>query len=175
MMTDIGMDTGDILLIEETEIGPEETAGELYGRLAAIGARVLLRTLDALESGALRRIPQNEALASKCCMLKKEHGKLDFHQTAQQVHDHVRGVNPWPGAYASLDDGAVLKIWKTRVTGESSADRPVGACFGDGRTGLFVQCADGPLELLEVQAAGGKRLDGKTFLRGKPIAGRTLS
>ncbi len=175
MMTDIGMDTGDILLKAETPIGPDETAGELYGRLAAIGARVLLDTLDALQAGTLRRTPQDEALATKCCMLKKEHGKLDFQQTAQQVHDRVRGVNPWPGAYALLDDGSTLKVWRTQKAGPQSAAYPAGTCFGDARTGLFVQCADGAVELLEVQAAGGKRLDGRAFLRGRPIAGRTLS
>ena len=175
MMTDIGMDTGDILLKAETAIGPDETAGELYDRLAVIGARVLLDTLAALQAGTLRRTPQDEALATKCCMLKKEHGKLDFQQTAQQVHDRVRGVNPWPGAYALLDDGSTLKIWKTQKAGPQSAAYPAGTCFGDARTGLFVQCADGAVELLEVQAAGGKRLDGHTFLRGRPIAGHTLS
>lgn len=175
MMTNIGMDTGDMVLTEETTIGPDETAGELYDRLAVIGARVLMRTIEALENGTLRRIPQDDALATKCCMLKKEHGKMDFGKTVQQVHDHVRGTNPWPGAYAMLDDGATLKIWKTRITGDQSSALPIGTCAGDGKSGLFVQCADGCIEILELQAAGGKRLDGKTFLRGKPLAGRLLS
>ena len=175
MMTDIGMDTGDILLAEETPIGPEETAGELYERLSLIGARVLLRTLEALENGTLLRIPQDEALATRCRMLKKEHGKLDFSEPVQRVHDRVRGVNTWPGAYATLDDGSVLKIWKTRPAAAGGAALPPGACVGGAKEGLFVQCADGLIELIEVQAAGGKRLDGRAFLRGRPIVGRTLS
>ena len=175
MMTDIGMDTGDILLKAETAIGPDETAGELYDRLAAIGARVLLDTLAALQAGTLQRTPQDEALATKCCMHKKEHGKLDFQQTAQQVHDRVRGVNPWPGAYAAIDGGGTLKIWKARLTGAQGAALPPGACVGDARGRLFVKCADELLELLEVQAPGGRRLDGRAFLRGRPLARRVLS
>ena len=175
MWTDIGMDTGDMLLREETAIGPDETAGELYARLAVIGARVLERTLDALKNNQLERVPQEEAQATKCTMLKKEHGKLDFHQTAQQVHDRVRGVNPWPGAFALLPDGSVLKIWKTRMTDDRSVALPTGTCTGDAKSGLYVQCQDGLLEIIELQAPGGKRLDGKTFLRGKPISGQVLA
>ena len=175
MFTDVGMDTGDMLLREETAIGPDETAGELYERLAVIGARVLERTMDALERNQLKRIPQEEAQATKCSMLKKEHGKLDFAQTAQQVHDRVRGVNPWPGAFALLPDGAVLKIWKTRMSDERTVALPIGMCTGDAKTGLFVQCADGLLEITELQAPGGKRLEGKAFLRGKPLSGLVLA
>lgn len=175
MWTDIGMDTGDMLLREETAIGPDETAGELYARLAVIGARVLERTLDALENNQLERVPQEEAQATKCTMLKKEHGKLDFHQTAQQVHDRVRGVNPWPGAFALLPDGSALKIWKTRKTDDRSVALPAGTCTGDAKSGLYVQCQDGLLEIVELQAPGGKRLDGKTFLRGKPLSGQVLA
>jgi len=173
MMTDIGMDTGDILLKSVTAIDPDETAGELYDRLAVIGAELLKDTLIALENGTLTRTKQDPELATKCPMLKKEHGKIDFTKTAKQVHNLVRGVNPWPGAYALLDDSP-LKIWKTRLTSEENPNLPVGTCLGDGKKGMFVQCADGLLEVLEVQAAGGKRLDGKTFLRGKPIGGKIL-
>lgn len=172
MLTDIGMDTGDILLSEETEIGVNETAGELYARLSEMGARVLIRTIEALEHGTLVRTPQKETLATKCCMLKKEHGKIDFSKTAMQVHDLVRGVNPWPGAFASFEDGSMLKIWKTQVRTDLSALHTEGTCFGSDKSGFFVQCHDGIVELLEVQASGGKRLDGKTYLRGKSAAGR---
>lgn len=175
MFTDVGMDTGDMLLREETAIGPDETAGELYERLAVIGARVLERTMDALERNQLKRIPQEEAQATRCTMLKKEHGKLDFAQTMQQVHDRVRGVNPWPGAFALLPDKAVLKIWKTRMSNDRTVALPVGMCTGDAKAGLFVQCADGLLEITQLQAPGGKRLEGKAFLRGKPLAGQVLA
>lgn len=175
MLTDVGLDTGDILLQRETDIGPDETAGELAARLAELGADVLMDTLILHSAGFLQRKPQDEALATKCRTLKKEDGKLDFSLPAQRVHDHVRGMNPWPGAFALLS-GEPLKIWRTRTTDDCGRDdRVCGELFGSDRTGLFVRCADRMLEILELQTAGGKRLDGKTFLRGCNIAGRVLA
>lgn len=175
MFTEIGLDTGDILLTDETAIGPDETAGALYERLAAIGAQTLSRTISALASGTLIRTPQDDRLATRCSMLKKEDGRLDFSDCAKAVHNRVRGTNPWPGAYALLD-GAPLKLWQTRLAPE--AEPPFssvpGCCFGSAREGLFIACADGCLEVLELQAPGGKRMDAKTFLRGRPLAGQVL-
>lgn len=173
MFTDVGMDTGDVLLYDRTAIGPDETAGELYVRLALIGADTLSRTLDALACGTLVRIPQNEAEATTCPLLKKEHGHVDFSLPAQAVHDRVRGTNPWPGAYALLD-GEAIKLWRTRMT-EAPTAHPAGHCFGDARSGLYVACGEGAVEVLELQAPGGKRMDGKSFLRGRGICGRVLS
>ena len=174
MFTDIGMDTGDILLTDETEILPNETAGELYDRMAFLGAKTLLRTISALGEGSLKRISQDESAATKCPMLKKEHGKLDFSLSAQAVHNQVRGTNPWPGAYAMLE-GEPIKIWRTKLTDVSGLLLPhPGCCYGDAKTGLFVQCGDQPLEILELQAVGGKRMEASAYLRGKPLAGKTL-
>ena len=173
MMTDIGMDTGDILLVDKTEILPDETAGELFERLSVLGAETLRRTLAALESGVLVRTPQNEAEATKCPMLKKEHGKLDFAQTAQQVHNRVRGTNPWPGAYAMLGDN-VLKIHKTRLSAQQVGLEPIGILKGNAKSGLFVRCADAWLEILKLQATGGKRLNAKDYLAGKDLEGKVL-
>jgi methionyl-tRNA formyltransferase len=173
MFTDIGMDTGDILLSDTIAIEPNETAGELARRLAALGAKTLMRTLSALESGELRRIPQNDAQASYCPMLKKEHGRLDFSQSALAVHNRVRGTNPWPGAYALLGD-APLKFWQTRPLDETPPGPP-GLCFGSDKSGLFIACNGGAIEVLALQLPGGKRLDGKSFLRGKPILGQVLT
>jgi len=131
--------------------------------------------LESLENGTLSHTPQNHALATKCCMLKKEHGKLNFLQSTKQVHDRVRGVNPWPGAFAVLEDGAVLKIWKTKASSDRGIYAATGTCLGDAKRGLFVQCSDGLLEILELQAPGGKRMDAKTFLRGKSLDGQVLS
>lgn len=173
MMTDIGMDTGDILLKRAVPIDPDETAGELYDRLALIGADVLKETLTMLESGTLTRIKQDPALATKCCMLKKEHGKLDFSQCVRAVHDRVRGVSPWPGAFGTLFDGTVIKIWKTAVPAAEDAPEglPCGMCACDAR-GLFIGCADGAIRVTELQAPGGKRMDAQTFLRGKNLDGK---
>ena len=173
MMTDVGMDTGDILLADRIEIGPDETAGELFTRMALLGAETLRRTLAALEAGALARTPQDESQATKCPMLKKEHGKLDFSQTAAAVHNRVRGTNPWPGAYALLD-GAPLKIHKTRHTARALGKEAPGLLSGEAKSGLFLRCADGWLEILELQATGGKRLYAKDYLLGKALEGKVL-
>lgn len=174
MQTDVGLDTGDILLQRELEIGKNETAGELYLRMAELGADTLHETLARLMTGTLIRTPQDEAHATHCKMLKKEDGRLDFSWTAQRVHDRVRGVNPWPGAFARYD-GAPLKIWRTHI---SEAEPPVfmrpGLCFGSSKRGLFVCCRDKAVEVLELQAPGGKRMDAKMFLRGKQLDGVVL-
>ncbi len=174
MFTDIGMDTGDILLTDTTDILPDETAGELYDRLAVLGAGTLLRTLSALEAGTLTRTPQDASQATKCVMLKKEHGKLTFTENAQQVHNRVRGTNPWPGAYALLD-GEALKIWQTRMCDASSFSDTPGMCLANADGELLVQCADKPVQILQLQLPGGKKLDSQTFLRGHSLAGKALT
>lgn len=173
MLTDIGMDTGDILLKAETPIDPNETYGELSNRLSKIGAELLKETIASLEAGTLKRVPQEEASSTKCTMLRKEDGKLDFSQAPGTVHNRVRGLNPWPIAYASLD-GVPVKLYRTKCTDLHSQLR-VGTLFGDEKQGLFVVCNGGVLEILEIQAAGGKRLDGKTFLRGSRASGKQLT
>ena len=173
MMTNIGMDTGDILLTDTIAIDPDETAGELFGRMALLGAETLRRTISALEAGTLIQIPQDEAQATKCPMLKKEHGKLDLSFVAQAVHNRVRGTNPWPGAYTLLD-GEPLKIHKTRICDLPVGNEPIGILKGNAKSGLFVRCADGWLEILELQATGGKRLAAKDYLLGKTLEGKVL-
>ncbi|MDO4572018.1 MAG: methionyl-tRNA formyltransferase [Clostridia bacterium] len=176
MFTDAGMDTGDMLLSDRVSIGEDETAGELYARLAELGAGTLSRTLDALLDGSLRRVPQDASRASYCPMLKKEHGRLDFTRPAAELHNLVRGTNPWPGAFGLLE-GEPLKIWRTRHARGVAAPSPAspGQCFGDAKSGLYVLCGDDALEILELQAPGGRRLDGRSFLRGRPIGGRILT
>ena len=173
MMTAIGMDTGDILLVDRLTIDPDETAGELFERMALLGAQTLQKTIAALEAGTLTRIPQDEAQATKCPMLKKEHGKLDFSQTALANHNRVRGTNPWPGAYALLD-GEPLKIHQTRLTDAPVGEEPIGLLKGNAKSGLFVRCADHRLEILVLQATGGKSLAPKDYLVGKTLEGKVL-
>ncbi len=173
MMTDIGMDTGDILLVDRLSIDPDETAGELFERMAVLGAETLQKTIAALEAGTLIRTPQDASQATKCPMLKKEHGKLDFAQSAQANHNRVRGTNPWPGAYALLD-GEPLKIHQTRMTDATVGDEPIGLLKGNAKSGLFVRCADHWLEIVELQAIGGKRLSAKSYLAGKTLEGKVL-
>ncbi len=174
MMTDVGMDTGDILLTDRVTIGEDETAGELFDRLAVLGAETLRRTIDALSAGTLKRTPQDASQATKCPMLKKEHGKLDFSQSAQSVHNRVRGTNPWPGAYAILD-GNPLKIHKTRKTDISLGEAETGMLKQSGKASLFVRCGDSWLEILELQTAGSKRMLAADYLKGHAMEGTVLS
>ncbi len=174
MMTDVGMDTGDILLTDCVTIGEDETAGELFDHLAVLGAETLRRTIDALTAGTLTRTPQDESQATKCPMLKKEHGKLDFNQSTQAVHNRVRGTNPWPGAFA-LFNGEPLKIHKTRRTDVSLGDAEIGMLRQSGKASLFVCCKDGWLEILELQAAGSKRMLAADYLKGHAMEGTVLS
>ncbi|MBE5784240.1 MAG: methionyl-tRNA formyltransferase [Clostridiales bacterium] len=173
MMTDAGLDTGDILLVKKTPIGENETAGELFDRLAELGAELLKETIEALEAGMLVRTPQNEAEATKCGMLKKEDGHVDFDRGMQYVHDRVRGMNPWPGAFAYCD-GEVIKLWKTKKTDLPSTSVPGKCIAADPKKGLFVDAGDGVIEILELQFPGAKRMDAKTALRGHDLSGKVL-
>ena len=134
-----------------------------------------MKTLDALLEGRLSPVPQDEEKATYCKMLTRDSGRIDLNAPRQAVHDLIRGTNPWPGAYAQLGEEK-LKLWRTVLSdAESPADLPVGGLFGDQKRGLFLRCGDGTLEITELQAPGGKKLDGKTFLRGRNIAGSVLS
>lgn len=171
MMTDIGMDTGDMLLKAATPIGENETYGELSDRLALLGAKLLLKTLERLENGTLERISQDPEAATVCHMLRKEDARIDCAKAAKAVHDLVRGTNPWPCAFAMLD-GQQLKIHETRHTEESFPDAPGTLRERNGK--LYLCCSDAALEIRVLQASGKKRMDAATFLRGCPLDGRVL-
>lgn len=171
MMTDIGMDTGDILLKIRTPIDPDETYAQLSERLAALGADLLLETLDRLERGTLTRTPQNPDDATVCHMLRREDGHIDCTRTAKSVHDLVRGTNPWPCAFVLLD-GQALKVFETKRADEQFPDPPGTLRVRSGK--LYLICADGALEICALQASGKKRMDAETFLRGCPLDGKTV-
>ena len=166
MFTDVGLDTGDMLLKKEIAILPDETAGELFCRVAELGALVLKDTLAALENGTLTRTRQDEAQATKCRMLKKEDGRVDFSLPAKKAHDLIRGVDPWPGAFA-LFEGMPLKFWKSQIC-EGSGE-PGEILFADARNGLVVATGEGAVKIGELQAPGGKRMDASAFFRGKTL------
>lgn len=173
MLTDIGLDTGDMLLKRTVEIGDNETGGELMERLSRVGASLLKDTLLALQSGTLKREKQIEAAATKCRMLKKEHGKADFTKTAREVHNLVRGVTPWPGAYAFLD-GEPMKLHKTRLTGLPARGAAGECAVASAAEGLFVNAADELVEVLELQFASGKRMEASRALCGRALLGKVL-
>ena len=173
MMTNEGIDTGDMLLRDEVEIGENENAEELTERLSRLGAQTLLRTLRALEDGTLVRTPQNEAEASYQPMLSREMGEMDWSRSAQQLHDQVRGLYPWPGAYTTMD-GGVLKVWVSRISDLQTDAAPGAVVKADAKEGLFVACGTGVLQIVELQAPGSKRMNARDYLRGKPMQTGTV-
>ena len=169
------MDAGDVLMRAETPLGENETYGELSLRLAELGADLFMKTLDALKRGELQPEPQDEEAATYCKMLTRDSGRIDLSAPRRVIHDLIRGTNPWPGAYALLGEEK-LKLWRTVLSdAKAQEELPVGGLFGDPKRGLFLRCTDGTLQITELQAPGGKKLDGKTFLRGRNIAGSILS
>lgn len=168
MFTDIGMDTGDILLMRETPIGEKENAGELSDRLAVMGAELLVETLRQLEAGTLVRTPQNPDEATYEPKMDKALGCIDWSKTAKEIDWLVRGTTPWPGAYTALGEGN-MKVFAVRVCGEKTDAAPGCVLSADAKTGLVVACGDAQLELLEVQMPGAKRMAAKDYLRGHGI------
>ena len=173
MRTDAGIDTGDMLRSAETPIGELETAGELTARLSELGARLLAETLPDYLEGRIQPTPQDPDAASYQPMLKKEMGEIDWTQSAAEIACRVRGLNPWPCAYTDLDGGR-LKLYLARAV-ESDSDAPAGAVIASGaKEGLVVKCGEGALEILEMQAPGGKRMAAKAYLMGKKIEAGTV-
>ena len=168
MFMDAGLDTGDMLLKAEFPIGEDTTLEEVHDGLMSLGAQVLLDTLAQLSDGTLTRIPQ-PAESNYAPMLTKTTGQIDWSKSAQEVHNLVRGLNSWPGAYTSLD-GAKYKIWRTRRTGECTT-APAGTIVkADKKAGLFVAASDEVLEILELQAPGKKKMRAADYLNGHGFA-----
>lgn len=172
MFTDIGMDTGDILLKQEVAISLSDTYETLSDKLSKAGAELLIETLTRLENGTLQRVPQDHTQATVCHLIRKSDGIMHFDESCLQNHNRVRAMNPWPTATAMLD-GQPIKIWDTRLT-DDHASLPLGT-LTEKAGKLFVQCADGLLEIISLQAPGKKRMDAASFLRGYPVIGKQLS
>ena len=172
MLMDAGIDTGDILQQKVTQIDPQETAGELFDRLADMAAPVLLDTLELYAKGQLVPVKQDDTNADYVSILKKENALIDWSRDAKSLHDHVRGMNPWPVAFAKFGD-KTLKIFETRVS-ECVYGKDIGeATMHDGK--LFVRCGnDSCLQIISLQMEGSKRLDAEVFLRGRPITDRLI-
>ena len=166
MMMDEGIDTGDMLLSESTEIGRQETCGELTERLSRIGAALLIKTLDALEAGTLQRIPQNEDEMTYDPMLKKEMGIADFSADAETVRGLINGLNPWPCVSVPLG-GERMKL--LRADAAEGNGTPGTVLQADPKNGLLIACGSGAVRIIEVQAPGGKRMRAEDYLRGHGI------
>ena len=161
------MDAGDVIDVAKTPIGENETAGELLDRLAVLGADLLSETLGKLAEGPVEATKQDESQVSYAPMLDKSMCPIDWNKTARQIHNHVRGMNPWPVATTHIQ-GNRFKVYSTAVV-EQSTDAVPGTILGLTKTGLQIACADGIVELRIIQAEGGKRMAAPDYFRGHPL------
>lgn len=171
MKTELGLDSGDILLAEKLEIGETETFGELSERLSLLGAEAILKALAQLESGDFTLLKQDEKRVSVVKKIDKSAAKIDFSLPAKKIVDLVRAMNPEPVAYTEAN-GCKINVFvaesamlpagtENAAAGEALTENP--------KSGLVVRCGDGAVKLVEVQAAGGKRMKGSDFLNGRKV------
>ena len=159
------MDAGEVIDVAKTPIGPDETAGELLDRLAVLGAELLSNTLTKFAEGTVSSYPQDPEKVSFAPMLDKSMCPIDWNKTAQQIHDHVRGLNPWPVATMELQ-GKRFKVYSTAIV--EGSGQP-GEILGVTKTGLKMACGDGAIEIRTLQAEGGKRMAAPDYFRGHPL------
>lgn len=169
MKTELGIDTGDIIHVEETEILPFETAGELFERLSALGAKAIDKALDMFISGDVKSFPQDETKASHTKMITKEDAYIDFNDTAYNIVNKIRAFNPWPIAFTNLN-GEPFKIYSAVVSDKNGKVGEVISSNGS----LIVGAKDYSVELKIVQKFGGKAMPIEDFLRGNKIEVGTL-
>ncbi len=164
MLMDVGLDTGDILLKAETPIGENETAGELFDRLAQLGGELILKTLDKLEKGEITPQKQDESLATHTSKIDKSYCPIDFSKPAREVHNKVRGLYPWPVATAVIC-GKRVRIHATRLNEKSGKAGTVLSVKP-----LLIACGEGSVELVTIQPEGKKPMTAEAFLAGHKLA-----
>ena len=183
MFTDFGIDTGDMLLKEIVEIPADMTGGELHDMLSIVGAATLIKTLQLLEAGKLRRIPQDSTKATFAPRFTKDTGRIDWTKSAEEIHNLVRGTDPWPGAFTGYQ-GARMRIIRTEppvlVGSGDAADMPggqsvpPGTLLEAGLNGMLVQTGNGVLRVLEIQMPSAKKMRVADWVNGHSLERGTL-
>ncbi len=167
MQMDVGLDTGDMLLKKSVEITDNMNAGELHDKLSILGAEVLIETIDELKKGKLEPKKQDDNLSNYAPMLSKELCPIDFKKSAQEVHNQIRGLSPWPVA-TTIISGKKFKIHSSQILAEDFVGKA--GEIVDNNNRLVCMCGDGKaIEILEIQAEGKRRTDTVSFLRGNKI------
>ncbi|HZX21237.1 MAG TPA: methionyl-tRNA formyltransferase [Clostridia bacterium] len=164
---DAGLDTGDILLKEEVKIYEDETAGELHDRLMYLGAKVLDKTIDLIETEEIRPVPQNHEEASYAPMLTKEHGKIDWSRPAGEIKNLIRGTVPWPTPYTTYE-GKTMKVWKSSVI-YGNRNRKPGTILEVKKDCILVATGKDILSIEELQFSGRKKMSVNQYLVGNNI------
>lgn len=169
---DSGIDTGDILTVKECEIGINDTTEYMYEVLAPLGAEAMMETIDLIEKGELKPVKQDETKASHVGLLTKEMSRIDWSDTAFNIHNKIRGLYSWPGASTVLN-GKTLKIHSSVLCEKKGNNNPGAVIESDGK--IIVCCGDNnTVELKTVQLEGKKRMDASVFLNGYPIKRGTV-
>ena len=165
MQMEEGLDTGPMLLVRSCPIADDDTAGTLSVKLARIGAEALADALAGLAAGTLTATPQDSTLATHAPLLDKEQGRVDFEKPAAAVRDWIRAMDPWPGAWTTLE-GERLRLFSARVVSGQGA---AGSVMGADRDGLLIACGQGAIGVGELQLPGRKRMPARALLAGRPI------
>lgn len=177
MQMDVGLDTGPMLLTRTLPIAEDDTAGSLHTKLAPLGADLLVEGFAKLGAGTLVATPQDNAAATLAPLLEKEAGRVDWTQPADTVSCRIRGVDPWPGAFTTLE-GEILKLWRPQVVQDDpwrdGEAKPPGTVLGQDRQGLVVACGRGAVAIGELQLPGRKRLGATALLAGRPMPPGTV-
>lgn len=167
MYMDEGLDTGDMILTKEFKLDDKITAGELHDKMMVEGAEVLKETMDLIEEGKAPRTPQNHEEFTYAPIMDKELGHVDFNKSSREIHNLVRGVNPWPSAYAIYNEGK-MKIWETEVLEEKSSKQP-GTILKTDKSGIKVSTNDGVILIKEIQMPNKKRMAVSEYIKGNSI------
>ena len=174
MLTDVGMDTGDILLCEKIEIGENMTTGEVHDAMSALGAKLIVETLNGLAEGSVIPVPQDHGKATYAPMVDREDGRIIWSKGKAHVHNTVRGCDPFPGAFSFLN-GEKIKIWKTvickdsEVPTENTVCLELGTVLESNSDGITVFTGDGAVRILELQRESSKRMSAAAFLNGRAV------
>lgn len=165
MQMDAGLDTGDMLLVESLPITANDTTASLHDKLAVLGGRLIVETLELAACGGLHPVPQPAEGVTYAHKIEKQEAAVDWRLPATVIERRIRAFNPFPGA-ATTWLGESIKLWQCHVEEDRSSDQAPGSVLGAGPEGIAVQCGQGVLRLTELQRAGGKRLPAADFLRG---------
>ncbi len=167
MYMDEGLDTGDMILKSEIPLDDEITAGELHDKMMIDGAKVLKETIDLIEKGEAPREKQSNEDTCYSPIMNKSLGNIDWKKSAIDIHNLVRGINPWPSAYTTYE-GQTMKIWKTKVIDKNS-DKDPGTIISVDKEGINVSTSEGILQIKEIQMAGKKRMEVPEYIKGNNI------
>ncbi len=171
MQMDEGLDTGPTLQMQGLAIKPDDTSASLHDKLAELGAKMIVETLQALPQGTLTAVPQPQAGVTYAAKISREEARLDFREPAEVLLRKIRAFDPFPGAFAVLD-GVTIKIWDAELAPAAVSAQPGQIVAAEAEVGVWVACGSGALRLTTLQKPGGKRLNSTNFLQGFPLAGK---